>query len=105
MLSPMVRIHQAEDDIGWGKLGAMTPMAEESTEITLHDVQMIDSIEFNIEGPFRVTVEDKRYDNCKPVNFSRLRPGCVYDRVIFTTDSKPKIQRMAPPESEGPADS
>ncbi len=105
MQSPMVRIDQGEDDIGWGKLGAMTPMAGESTEITLHDVQMIDSIEFNIEGPFRVTIEDKRYDDCKPVNFRRLRPGCVYDRVILTTDSKPKIQRMAPPESEEPADS
>ena len=103
MQSIMVMIHQAGDDIGWGKLGAMTPMGEENTEITLHDVQMVDSIEFNIEGPFRVTIEDKRFDNCKPVNFRRLRPGCAYDRVIFTTDSKPKLERTPPPETEEPS--
>jgi len=98
MQSLLARIHQADEDIGWGKLGAMVPMDEESTEITLHDVQMADSLEFNVEGPFRVTIEDKRYDNCKPVNFLRLRPGCAYDRVIFTTGSKPKLERTAPPE-------
>ncbi|MBN2287749.1 MAG: hypothetical protein JXQ83_00355 [Candidatus Glassbacteria bacterium] len=100
MNSPMVRIKQADEDIGWGKLGAMTPLAGETTEITLHDVQMVDGLEFAIDGPFRVTIEDKRYDDCKPVNFRRLRPGCTYDRVIFTTDSKPRQERISPPDTQ-----
>jgi hypothetical protein len=100
MQSPLVIIQQSGKEIGWGKLGAMTPKSGESTELTLHDVQMADSVEFDIEGPFRVTIEDKRYDKCMPVNFSRIRPGCTYDRVIFTTDSKPVMERISGPDSD-----
>ena len=104
MHSPIAKIQQAGQEIGWSKLGALAPTEGDSTEITLHDVQMIDSVDFDIEGPFGIKVEDKRYDNCKLSNFRRLRPGCTYDRVIFTTESKPKLERTSPPESDEGAD-
>ena len=104
MQSPLVLIQQSGKELGWGKLGAMTPKSGETTEITMHDVQMADSVDFIIEGPFRITVEDKRYDKCTPVNFSRIRPGCTYDRVIFTTDLKPVMERISRPDSENNGD-
>lgn len=100
MQSPVIIIQQAGKEIGYGKLGAMTPKSGQTTELTLHDVQMADEIDFEIEGPFRITVEDKRYDKCKPVNFLRIRPGCTYDRVIFNTDSRPVMERTPGTDSD-----
>lgn len=92
MNTPLVKIIQSDKDIGWGKLGALEPAGEKETEITLHDVRIIDSISFEISGPFRLEIEDKSYDQCRPVNFRALRPGSDYERVIFRTDKKPRIK-------------
>lgn len=90
MNTPLVQIRQGDRDIGWGKLGTVMPN-ETGTEITLHDVHMLEDVEFVISGPFRLTVQDDRYDKCVPVNFRNLRPGCDYDRVIFETARSPKL--------------
>ena len=87
----LVKILQSGKDVGWGKLGAVLPKGDEGAQITLHDVSMVEGVDFQISGPFRLKVEDKRFDKCKPVNFRNLRPGCDYDRVVFETDQKPKL--------------
>jgi hypothetical protein len=91
MDTPLARIQQSDRDIGWGKLGAVTPRQEAGTEITLYDVKIVEGIGFDIQGPFRVTVEEKRFEKCFPVNFRSLRPGADYERVIFETERKPRI--------------
>ncbi len=89
---PLVRINQAGDDIGWGKLGSVMPSDDGSSEITLHDVQMVDTVKFEIGGPFRVTVEERKFGGCMPVNFRNLRPGAAYERVVFRTEEKPVLE-------------
>lgn len=91
METPLIQISQSTTDIGWGKLGSVTPDEGEGTEITLNDVHIAEGVEFEIGGPFRITAEEKRFENCMPVNFRNLRPGCDYDRVIFKTEQKPKL--------------
>lgn len=91
METPLVQISQSGQDIGWGKLGSLMPDDREGAQITLHDVHIADGVEFEIGGPFRVTIDEKRFEKCAPVNFRNLRPGCDYDRVIFKTEQKPKI--------------
>ncbi len=88
---PVVRINQGGDDIGWGKLGSVAPLDEGGSEITLNDVQMADTVKFEIGGPFRVTIDDKKFAACLPVNFRNLRPGAAYDRVVFRTGEKPRM--------------
>lgn len=88
---PVVRIHQGDNDVGWGKLGAVTPLDDGGSEITLNDVQMVDTVEFEISGPFRVTIDDKKFTACSPTNFRNLRPGAAYDRVVFHTDKAPRM--------------
>ena len=91
METPLVQISQGGKDIGWGKLGSIMPDQGEGAEITLNDVHIADGVEFEIGGPFRIAADEKRFENCTPVNFRNLRPGCDYDWVIFTTEHKPKI--------------
>ena len=87
----LVQISQSGKDIGWGKLGSVMPDEAQGAEITLNDVHIADGLEFEISGPFRIDAEQKRFENCTPVNFRNLRPGCDYDRVIFKTQQKPKL--------------
>ncbi len=89
---PVVRINQAGDDIGWGKLGSVMPVGDGSSEITLHDVQMVDTVAFEIGGPFRLTVDQRKFGGCMPVNFRSLRPGAAYDRVVLRTEEQPATQ-------------
>ena len=91
METPLVQISQSGNDIGWGKLASVMPGQSVGTEITLNDVHIADGVEFEISGPFQITVENKRFEKCSPVNFRNLRPGCDYDRVIFNTEQKPKL--------------
>ena len=91
MDTPLVQISQGDRDIGWGRLGTLMPKGESGSEITLYDVQIAEGAGFEIGGPFRITVEDKRFDQCRPVNFRNLRPGSDYERVIFETDQKPRL--------------
>ena len=91
MQTNLVQIQQEGRDIGYGKLGAVVPAGEEGFEITLNDVHLGEEINFKIAGPFRIRIEDKKFDDCTPTNFRNLRPGCDYDRVIFRTDKKPRL--------------
>ena len=86
---PVVRINQAGEDIGWGKLGSVMPLDDGGSEITLNDVQMVDTVAFEISGPFGVTIDERKFGGCAPVNFRNLRPGATYDRVVFRTSEKP----------------
>ncbi|HUU26978.1 MAG TPA: hypothetical protein VM123_04130 [archaeon] len=92
MNTPLVTIQQSDKEVGWGKLGAVMPKGDKGAQLTLNDVHMAEGVEFEISGPFRVTVEEKRFEKCTPVNFRNLRPGCDYDRVIFETDLKPRLR-------------
>ena len=89
MQLPVVRINQDGNDIGWGKLGAVLPLDDGGSEITLNDVQMVDTVKFTISGPLRVTLDERKFGGCMPVNFRNLRPGATYDRVVFRTAEKP----------------
>ena len=91
MENPVVLIQQQGKDIGYGKLGAVEPVGDGGSELTLHDVHMAEEPEFEIGGPFRIKIEDKKFDECMPTNFRNLRPGCDYDRVIFRTEKKPRL--------------
>jgi hypothetical protein len=100
MSTPLVKIQQPDKDIGWGKLGAIVPLEEQGSEITLNDVKIVDGVEFEISGPFRLVMEENRFDKCVPVNFRSLRPGCDYERVIFRTGQKPRIIRKPSPQND-----
>jgi len=91
MQLPVVRINQAGNDIGWGKLGAVLPLSEGGSEITLNDVQMVDTVAFEIAGPFRVDIDERRFAGCLLANFRNLRPGAAYDRVVFRTSEAPRM--------------
>lgn len=91
MQTPVVSIHQGDSDIGRGRLGSLDPRESGGTEITVNDVQMGDAVEFEIGGPFKLAVEDKKFTECAPVNFRNLRPGATYDRVVFHTERKPGL--------------
>lgn len=91
MEMPVVRINQEGNDIGWGKLGAVMALDDGGSEITLNDVQMVDTVEFTVSGPFGVTLDERKFTNCLPVNFRNLRPGAAYDRVVFRTSEKPRM--------------
>ena len=91
MQLPVIRINQSGDDIGWGKLGSVMPLDDGGSEITLNDVQMVDTVSFEIGGPFRVEIDERRFGGCMPVNFRNLRPGATYDRVIFKTNEQPSL--------------
>jgi len=86
-----VVIQQEGRDIGHGRLGAVTAAEGEGYEITLNDVHMAEDDRFAIGGPFRIKIEEKKFDGCSPTNFRNLRPGCDYDRVIFRTKKKPRL--------------
>jgi hypothetical protein len=104
METPMGRIQQGEKDLGWGKIGSVMPGQEAGAEITLHDVHILGEAAFEVGGPFRLAIQDDRYDNCLPVNYRNLRPGCDYDRVVFRTADRPKLRQggVKPPDNEKP---
>ena len=87
----LVQISQGGKDIGWGKMGSIEPLESGGAEITLNDVHLAPGLEFEVAGPFRVVVDEKKFDQCLPVNFRNIRPGCDYDRVIFKTEKAPKL--------------
>lgn len=88
---PKVTIEQDGAEIGYGKMGSVMPLDESTFEVTLHDVHMNDTIMFEVGGPFTVRAGEQRYRDCMPTNFKNIRPGYDYDRVVFSTDTKPKI--------------
>jgi hypothetical protein len=98
----VVRIQQEDKDIGWGRLGSIAALENEGSEVTVHDVHMLAEAVFEPGGPFRLEVQDNRFDKCQPVNFRNLRPGSDYDRVIFKTDTRPRLRATPPPQPKQP---
>ncbi len=90
MERPLAVIRQSDKDIGFGRLGGIVPSGEQGAEVTLYDVRMA-GLEFEPAGPFRLVIEDKKFDRCRPVNFRNLRPGMDYERVILVTEEKPRV--------------
>jgi len=92
MQTPVAKILQSDQEIGWGGLGSVNPVEGAGAQVTLHDVHLLAEIAFEPVGPFRLVIGEDRYDNCRPVNYRNLRPGCDYDRVILETPVRPKLR-------------
>ncbi|MCE5271421.1 hypothetical protein LLH00_09060 [bacterium] len=91
MQTPVAKILQSNLEIGWGQLGSVNPLEGAGAQVTLHDVHLLAEIAFEPGGPFRVVLGEDRYDNCRPVNYRNLRPGCDYDRVILESATRPRL--------------